>query len=449
MKIKELSTDLHCIPTDRDTFVLLNPETLELSLAQPESTSIPLHVPYQDFPMPAIRTNLPSIVSTPKKGGKPRLSRLTLNVSNTCNLACGYCYASKGSYGLAHELMDSTTALNLLTGAFSVFDVDNLMFFGGEPSLNLDVILDCCIFIQAMYERGMIQNLPGFGLISNFYGTKSRFEKLIAIAREFGITLTASVDGPPDVHNANRHTRSGRPSYETVRRNLLRAQDAGVPVGIECTYTKEHLKHGVHVIDLMQFFYAEYGLSETHIAPASGAYKLTSQQTADEFCEAIKYMVIHRRTHSLTFATGERLLIAIANRKPVESYCPAGITELAIGPRGNWIPCFMFIGNAAFDMGSVNEPRAFTRQRQAILEQIRQNSKERRSSCLECWSRNLCFGCIAGDYQETGTLDIRPTCCSIQAMAAETIVRMVEGALHLPWGYLGNAHRFMNSAYYQ
>ncbi len=442
MNPKELPANLHCISASTDTSVLLNPDTLELFVAQPEGTRGSLSIPHQDYPAPGNKTQLSSINSTHQTGGKPRLSRLTLNISNTCNLACAYCYASKGSYGLPSELMESTTALNLLSRAFSTFDIDNLMFFGGEPSLNLDVILDCCIFVQAMYDRGMIQTLPGFGLISNFYGPKSRFERLIAIAKEFGIAFTASVDGPSEIHDANRHTRSGRASYEIVRRNLLHAQNAGVPVNIECTYTKEHIEHGVHVVDLMQFFFAEYGLNETHIAPASGAQKLNLQQTVDEFCEAIKYMVIHRYTNSLAFSIGERLLMGIANREPIGHYCPAGMTELAIGPQGNWFPCFMFVGNNAFDMGSVNEPRVFASQRQTILEQIHQNSKEQRSSCQECWSRNLCSGCIGADYYETGSLDIRPGCCSVHAMAAEAIVRMTEGALHLPWGYLGNEHRF-------
>ena len=78
--------------------------------------------------------------------------------------------------------------------------------------------------------------------------------EFLGLCKLLDIHITASIDGPAQVHDANRVDRAGRGSYARVRENYGRARDLGLTLGIECTYTAQHLAQGITVLDLMRFF---------------------------------------------------------------------------------------------------------------------------------------------------------------------------------------------------
>ena len=169
------------------------------------------------------------------------------------------------------------------------------MFFGGEPSLNVDVITDCCVFVKELRNRNLIKNMPQFAVISNLAAVGPNFDLFLAVCKTFDISVTVSIDGPKDIHDANRPTLKGRGSYENVKRNYFAAQKLGIPLQIECTYTKQHVQSGLSVLDLMKFFKSEFGVSHSHISPAScspiSSEIPTQRAIIDAYCEAIKYMI--------------------------------------------------------------------------------------------------------------------------------------------------------------
>ena len=42
------------------------------------------------------------------------LKKVVINISNSCNLSCSYCYADGGNYGMDNRIMDLTTADNII-----------------------------------------------------------------------------------------------------------------------------------------------------------------------------------------------------------------------------------------------------------------------------------------------------------------------------------------------
>jgi uncharacterized protein len=123
-----------------------------------------------------------------------------------------------------------------------------------------------------------------------------------------------------------------------------------------------------------------------------------------------------------------------AEQRPVTHYCPAGISELTIGPAGELYPCFMFAGRDEFKMGHLRENAWLSARGAEILHQIRSNSKQEHPRCQKCWARNICIGCIGGDYLETSSLAIKPQCALIMSIAEEAIVRLAEMGQGLPIG---------------
>src|ERR1035441_3901732 len=94
-----------------------------------------------------INHNRTSIEPRPPEGDpRNRKVGLTLNVSNACNLACVYCYANGGDYGRQEKTrMERGLALKSIDTMYRNFAaIDSIMFFGGEPTLAMDIIEAVC-----------------------------------------------------------------------------------------------------------------------------------------------------------------------------------------------------------------------------------------------------------------------------------------------------------------
>lgn len=60
---------------------------------------------------------------------KKRINRITLHVSNDCNLRCKYCYAQGGNYGISRSFMTEQTAEQFVDFCVKEFDVvDRIVF---------------------------------------------------------------------------------------------------------------------------------------------------------------------------------------------------------------------------------------------------------------------------------------------------------------------------------
>lgn len=42
------------------------------------------------------------------------LQKIVINISNSCNLSCSYCYADGGNYGMDNKIMTLDTADNII-----------------------------------------------------------------------------------------------------------------------------------------------------------------------------------------------------------------------------------------------------------------------------------------------------------------------------------------------
>ena len=98
------------------------------------------------------------------------LYRLSLVISNTCNLACSYCYANQGRYYSDRGKMQPDTALKAVNWAIRTFPhIQLINFFGGEPSLNEELIELVCQYFHFLKERQVLDYTPRYGITTNGY----------------------------------------------------------------------------------------------------------------------------------------------------------------------------------------------------------------------------------------------------------------------------------------
>ena len=150
------------------------------------------------------------------------LSTLELCVTHACNLACRYCYGSREGeacdpgllYGASKANMSVETAkagVDALFARSGTLKEVRIVFFGGEPFLNLALVREVTAYAEARAaETG---KRVRFSAVTN--GT-TLTQEVMELVRTHRIHLQISMDGPPEVHDANRAFRNGHGSYQAV-----------------------------------------------------------------------------------------------------------------------------------------------------------------------------------------------------------------------------------------
>lgn len=146
------------------------------------------------------------------------LHRLTLAVSEACNLRCRYCsYSGAYRYHRVHsekkmngEIMKKAVDFYF---AHSKETKDKKMsFYGGEPLTHFDLIKQCVEYVETKHNTRASYNMTVNGTLLD----KNRISFLV----EKDFALLVSLDGPQDIHDRNRVFKNGKGSFDAITKNL-------------------------------------------------------------------------------------------------------------------------------------------------------------------------------------------------------------------------------------
>jgi uncharacterized protein len=323
--------------------------------------------------------------------------------------------------------MGRAAAAGILDRFFHLFDpIDKIQFFGGEPLLNAGLIEFVCQDCRQRQQRGEIERMPKFSIVTN--GTVFSAE-IIGLLKRHDFSLTISLDGPEDVNDTLR----GQGTYKKIRQFVRSLENNQIGYSFEGTYTARHLEEGLSVCDLMNFYREYFGQREVHLPlvslPPGHSLAISDGQAAMIYRQAVedslKNLKNGRPSCGLSFVT--RMMNACVEAKPIQNYCPAGISTLAVDSTGGIYPCFMFIGRPEFHLGNILDPDFPDGPKvKEISRRILEADKSRAPECRECWASPLCSGCIgADDIRTGGTLD-KTSCRMTKEMAEGFLSQIVE-----------------------
>jgi uncharacterized protein len=156
-------------------------------------------------------------------------SELHITVLTTlqCNFACDYCFqGDHGDYNKFAEKMSMETAVR--TAAWVEREMDRvspehvtLMFFGGEPLLNLPVLF---YLSERLYRSATARGLDlGISIITNgLLLTPDVVDRLLPFGLR-GVKIT--LDGDRDTHNRMRPLRGGQGTFDRIVENVRAVAD--------------------------------------------------------------------------------------------------------------------------------------------------------------------------------------------------------------------------------
>jgi uncharacterized protein len=320
------------------------------------------------------------------------LATLVLEVAQSCNLRCSYCYAGGGSYGGTPRLMRpelARRAARHLVESSGDRDVVTLVLFGGEPLLNLAALQ------AAVTEAETAANESGKRLVVSLTTNGTRFTRdALDFLREHRVGVSVSIDGPPDVHDANRRyaRKNGGGTYADVVAGLkLMRAHACRPPAARVTLTPDQW---VRVPEVFEHVLS-LGFLEVGIAPASPVTaNLLPTPEQDEalftgFARlAERFAREAAQGRVLPFSNMLDLLARLHLGQVKGAPCGAGLGYLALDAEGGFFLCHRFAGVERFRVGDLDSGVDHTKIRSCLSAQ----AAPRQEACTACWARSLCAG---------------------------------------------------------
>lgn len=346
------------------------------------------------------------------------LSAVDFHVTNDCNLRCKYCYGLSDTVRYVHDASAMTAETARAAIDFLVVHTDRrrglgLIFFGGEPLLNFDVVQETVHYAKLAFKEA--EKPIHFSMTTN--GTLLT-DAVIAFLNEHRVSIMISLDGPPESHDVLRPTRSGGSSYAAMLpglRRLLESRKGNVTSrATVCSANRDM----VALLDHSQ----KLGFRRTVMCPESSVlnhpFKLDPKSYEREYERLADYVTGTFVTHDPNVPTPfDQLLPMLLFRRA--KYRPCGLARdyLAISPGGDLYPCHRFMGDPAFRLGSI---------RHGLEQGCRDAFVSLPRSCDSCWARMICAGgCRHQHYAATGILGrVAPRECKLVRHLIEVTVHM-------------------------
>lgn len=370
---------------------------------QKEEVCLPNHVEKIEHPETLF---LPHVLEN-------RVTDIILQVTQNCNLRCGYCIyggnyinrshtPKKMTFDMAKRAIDFGIAHSYESKTFT------LSFYGGEPLLEFNLIKEC-----VSYVKDSVRGKPvAFTMTTN--GTLLN-DEIMEFLKDNKFLLLISLDGDKNSHDANRKFSSGKGSFDIIMANVEKFYS------LYPQYINEYVQFNT-VINPMtnpscfeEFFAVKDIFQDTRVMfnDVSMNNLKDAEHTYASYSEKYRVKRKFEYLKLLAFLIGKldiqyvSKLVLPTKRTYYELYkqlqihekipailhhagpCVPGKTRLFVNVDGELYPCEkvpelhnMCIGNLkdGFDQSKVN--------------QIMNIGKLTEKECMNCWALRLCSSCI-------------------------------------------------------
>lgn len=363
------------------------------------------------------------------KKRKTVVKALCLHIAHDCNLGCRYCFAEEGEYHGDRSLMSyevGKQALDFLvanSGNRRNLEVD---FFGGEPTMNFDVVRKLVAYgrsLEEPYNKNFRFTLTTNGILLN--------DEIMEFANREMANVVLSIDGRKSVNDYMRPTRNGKSTYDIIVPKFQKFAELRNQTNyyVRGTFTHHNLDFSEDVLHLADLGFKQISV-EPVVAPPEEPYAIQETdlpQLMEEYDRLAKEMV--RREKEGNGFNFFHFMIDLTQGPCVAkrlSGCGSGTEYLAVTPWGDLYPCHQFVGQEQFKLGNVYDGI----QAEEIRDEFKLCNVYAKEKCRNCFARFYCSGgCAANSYNFHGSiLDAYDIGCELQKKRIECAI-MIKAAL--------------------
>lgn len=336
-----------------------------------------------------------------------RPSILELHLTHSCNMACTYCYAKGGDYGLYSKNNDHNkktmswwTAKKAIDWFLTLNENHKqrlvIEFYGGEPLLNVEVMERVLDYIYTKQKSGNCSKVI-FSLCTN--GTLLKNDRIINLIVDYGVRIVISFNTIKKTHNNYRIYKDGFPTFEDIAEGIAKINKIApkFPISIFSTIGLDDDVQGIYKnsaslrITSTDIGFEHLSFTNTLLLDDKAKIHDALKRIKLEFDREYKNAIATNQ-----FVPGSigytDLLLFIKGGMRFMGTCGAGVNKVSILPRGEISMCSgirLGISNSVF-LGSIKEgiseknwDKVFDISTQTPCVQIG-------SVCYSCWARSYC-----------------------------------------------------------
>lgn len=351
---------------------------------------------------------------------------ITFQITDDCCLNCSYCYQiHKG-----HKKMTKETAKKAVDLLFQMYEEDKqdafinktthgivLDFIGGEPLMNVPV-MDFIVeyFINKCIETDhewLTRFRISFATNGILYFEKE-VQDFIKKYNNF-LSLTVSIDGPKEIHDACRKDYNGEGSFDRASKALQHYKtnyNTSTNKNTKVTIAPENLENFNTIID----YFSKNGIEVIFANPIYEA-KWTVEHAKIYYKELIKLADKMLQNPKIVCSRFDELFYRPHRISENSNWCGGDGSMLAFDPDGIAYPCLRYMESSLGDsqppliIGNVDNGIYNTEESLKLKKEL--NSITRRSQstdeCFHCPIAAGCAWCTAWNYQEQGSFNKRST----------------------------------------
>ncbi len=342
---------------------------------------------------------------------------LIVKATRLCNLRCAYCHDWRTG---PDQTMPFAVMARMVAAALHDPSHDTISFLwhGGEP-----LVLPINWYEKALYVQAHLRQ-PGQRVVNAIQTNGTLIDASWAgFFRAHGISVSLSLDGPPDLHDRHRVYASGRPSFRDVVRGMAVLREHGVPFSVLMVVGDAALALGAdHVFDL----FLELGVTRFGLIAATP----TNQPDAPPGTPAAHYVTPARITPFLIRMYDRwrehgdpririREIEAIRRRFGGEG---AGLCTLAGGclgryyavePNGDVAHCDVFVGDPRYTLGNILRDRFSDLWARETMQELWAENEAALAAMRACPEFTTCNGACPHERYLAVRYDAmhRPECC--------------------------------------
>ena len=338
------------------------------------------------------------------KNNSKVIKALCLHVAHTCNLNCSYCFASQGKYHGDRALMSfevGKRAFDFLienSGSRRNLEVD---FFGGEPSLNFEVVKQLVEYARSVEK----QHGKNFRFTYTTNGMVLTDEMMEFINKEMH-NVVLSLDGRKEVNDRFRRDYTNKGSYDTIVPNFQRLATSrdGKGYYVRGTFTHHNVDFTNDLFHMADLGFTELSM-EPVVCPPNDPCALTEEDLPVLFeqYEILAKEMIKREKEGRGF-TFYHYMLDLKHGPCIYKRitgCGSGTEYMAVTPWGELYPCHQFVGDEKYSLGNIFEGIKNTE----VQDEFRGCNSYSREECRDCWAKLYCSGgCAANAYHATGSI---------------------------------------------
>lgn len=182
---------------------------------------------------------------------------LSIMPTLNCNLRCPYCFEHHSNCNMSDRVADSIISIidnKIKNDGLESLKID---WYGGEPTLRMDIISDLSTKVQDLCRKNNITYLSTITTNASLMN-----EEKAKQLKEAGVSfMQITIDGPKDVHDTRRIGADGSPTFDTIIDFIKQYKNQfDIVIRINIDKTNEN------AVDRLLVFLAENNLNDVRIA---------------------------------------------------------------------------------------------------------------------------------------------------------------------------------------